>query len=146
MTIATSPPLPPPPPTTHRSPTNDRNVLSLFLLGISFLLTLYTHNTCPTLESHTPCTTFNDFILGLAVLLAYLAAVGFYTSQDGRTLFPLAAACYFGVWGGLVLFGVDDLRAELGIILGVEVGVVGVFLGGEVVLVREEGWVGGWKR
>lgn len=53
------------------------------------------------------------------------------------------AACYFGVWGGLVLFSVDDLRAGLGVILGVEVGVVRVFLGVRTMFCRESVKEGG---
>jgi hypothetical protein len=44
-------------------------------------------------------------------------------------LFPLLAVSYFGVLGVLVLFSLEDLRAGLGCILGVEVVVVVVFLG-----------------
>ena len=110
MTIAASPS----PATQHH------NVLiSLALLMASTLLTLYTHATWPASDSHAPCATPDNLILGLAVLLAYLAAVGLYTSQDGRILFPLAVVCYFGVLGVLVLSGGEDLRTGLGVILGV---------------------------
>jgi hypothetical protein len=91
MTVAASPPQ------ATEPPQKNSVLISLTLLTISFLLTLYTHNTCPTSDAHTPCTTFNNLTLGLAVLLAYLAAVGFYTSPDGKVLFPLVAVSYFGV-------------------------------------------------
>jgi hypothetical protein len=123
MTVAASPS-----PATE-PPQKNNALISLTLLTISFLLTLYTHNTCPAPNSHAFCTTLHDLILGLAVLLAYLAAVGFYTSPDGKVLFPLLAVSYFGVLGVLVSFGLEDLRAGLGCILGVEVVVVVVFLG-----------------
>ena len=124
MTVAASSPSP-----TNKHPPNHSVPISLGLLAISFFLTLYTHNTCPASELHTPCTTPNNLILGLAVFLAYLAAVGVYTSPDGRVLFPLLAVSYFCVLGVLVLLGLEDLRAGLGCILGVEVVVVAVFLG-----------------
>jgi hypothetical protein len=123
MTVAASPPQ------ATEPPQKNSVLISLTLLTISFLLALYTHNTCPNSDARTPCTTFNNLILGLAVLLAYLAAVGFYTSPDGKVLFPLLAVSYFSVLGVLVLFGLEDLRAGLGYILGVEVVVVAVFLG-----------------
>lgn len=123
MTIATSPS-----PATQQ-PSNHNASISLAFLSISFLLTLYTHTNCPQSNSHMPCTTLNNLTLGLAVLLACVAAVRIYTSQDGRILFPLAVVCYFCVLGVLVLSGVEDLRTGLGYILGVEVGVVGVYLG-----------------
>jgi hypothetical protein len=123
MTVAASPPQ------ATEPPQKNSVLISLTLLAISFLLTLYTHNTCPAPNSHAFCTTPNDLIHALAVLLAYLAAVGFYTSPDGKVLFPLLALSYFGVLGVLVLFGLEDLRAGLGYILGVEVVVVAVFLG-----------------
>jgi hypothetical protein len=123
MTVTASPPQ------ATEPPQKNSVLISLTLLAISFLLTLYTHNTCPAPNSHAFCTTPNDLIHALAVLLAYLAAVGFYTSPDGKVLFPLLALSYFGVLGVLVLFGLEDLRAGLGYILGVEVVVVAVFLG-----------------
>jgi hypothetical protein len=123
MTVAASPPQ------ATEPPQKNSVLISLTLLAISFLLTLYTHNTCPAPNSHAFCTTPNDLIHALAVLLAYLAAVGFYTSPDGKVMFPLLSVSYFGVLGVLVLFGLEDLRAGLGCILGVEVVVVAVFLG-----------------
>jgi hypothetical protein len=124
MTIAASPS-----PATQQPPNHNASI-SLALLSISFLSTLYTHTNCPQSNSHMPCTTLNNLTLGLAVLLSYIAAVRIYTSQDGRIMFPLAVACYFGVLGVLVLSGVEDLRTGLGYILGVEVVVVGVFFWG----------------
>jgi hypothetical protein len=135
MTIAAA--LPPPPSTQPTQPLTA--LISLILLGASFLLTLYTHTTCPTSNSHTPCTTLNNFILGLAVLLAYLSAVRFYTSPDGKPLFPLMVLCRFGVLARLAWFGVDDLRAGLSGILGVEV-VVRVWCGWRDGM--GDGWVG----
>jgi hypothetical protein len=127
-----------PSPAAQHPPNNDRNIpASLLLLAISFLLTIYTHNACPAPNSHASCTAFNNLTLGLAVLLAYLAAVGFYTSPDGKVLFPLVAVSYFGVLGVLVLFGLEDLRTGLGYILGVEVVVVAVFLGARTMFCKK---------
>lgn len=119
MTVTNSPTA-----TTHRS--HDHNTLiSLCLLIAAFLPTFYSHITRP--SSHKPCAPLKNVILGLAVILAYLAAVGIYTSPDGKVIFPIWAVCYFGVLSAVLWEGVKGLRAALGIILGVEVGVVGDF-------------------
>lgn len=129
-----------PTPTIHLLHEHKTLIISLSLLTIAFLLTYYTPTSCS--NPHKPCTLSNDLILGLAVLLACLAVAGVCTSRDGRYLFPLVIVFYCGILGGLAWFGEEDLRAGLAVILGVEVGVVGVFLGGEDVLSEE--WVEWW--
>lgn len=128
-------------PTTHRPHSNQTLVISLGLLTTSFLLTLYTYTSCP--NPHKACTLPNDLILGLAVLLACLAAAGFCSSRDGVILFPLVIVCYFGVLGGLAWFGEENLRAGLAVILGVEVRVVAVFLGARICFWRRSELSGG---
>lgn len=88
MTIA-SDTSPSHPPLQHSS---RGELIAFALLVPALIISIATYSTCP--GSQSSCTLTNDFAFGSAVLLAYLAAIGFYTSQNARVLFPLVAVCH----------------------------------------------------
>lgn len=127
-----------PPSQATLPPHRDHKLLIGFLLLIlASFLSIYTYSTCQNQdETHSQCPPTKTLTLSTSFLLAYLAAIALYTSEHGRLLFPLVAACYFGV---VMLAGFESLRAAWAVVLGAEVVVLGAFVASKRCWARPRG-------